>query len=91
MILPSNCSGSHCNSVIICLNLFENAQSSESWEKFPLELDSIQIIEITIFQIPCNFILPGFDWLVTKTSQTQHRVGEDMGLGIRNLNRLVTW
>ena len=40
--------------------------------------------------MPFHFVLPGFDWLVTDTSQTEHRVGEDIGFGIGNLNRFVT-
>ena len=68
MILPLNFSGWHCNSVInLWISSRMPSQCSESWEYFPLELhrlsiNSIQIFEIAIFQIPFNFHLPGFDW-----------------------------
>ena len=63
-------------------------------EYFPLEfhwlsIDSIQIFEVGSFQIPFNLAFPGFDGLVTDTSQTGHRIEEDIGFGIRNLNRFV--
>ena len=75
--------------------------SNESWEDFPLELywisvGSIQIFEIASFQkpfdpvfIPFDFVLPGFDWSATHGSQTEHRIGEDVGFGIRNLKGFV--
>ena len=76
-------------------NLRENSQRSESWENCPLELhrlavDLIQIFEIACFQKPFGPVFPGFDWLVTEASQTEHRVGKDMGFGIRNMNSSIT-
>ena len=67
------------------LDLGENLQCCESWEDSPLEfrrltIDPNQIFEIPSFQIPFNFVFPGFDWLVTHISQTEHQVGEDVGL-----------
>ena len=95
MIVPLNYSGSHCNSVIFFESLQES-QCCDSWEYFPLEfhrlsIDSVQIFEIAIFQIPFNLVLTGFDWLVTHVRQTEHRVGENVGFGIRNHNSFVTW
>ena len=49
----------------------------------------IQIYLIASLQIPFNCVLPNFDWLVTDTSQTEHRVGEDIGFGIRNLKSFI--
>ena len=77
------------------LNLFEDAQCSEFWEICPLELhrlsiNSIQIFEIASLQMPIKFVLPSFDWLVSHASQTEHRVGEDIGFVIRNLKSFVT-
>ena len=40
--------------------------------------------------IPFNLVLPGFDRFISHASQTEYRVGEDMGLGIRNLKKLLS-
>ena len=61
-------------------------QRSEPWEIFPLEfhrlpVDSIQIFEIACLQIPFNFVSPSLDLCGTGASQTQHRVGKDVGWG----------
>ena len=54
-------------------------------ECFPLEFHRLSVNSIQTY-----FVLPDFNWLVSDTSQTEHRVGEDIGFGIRNLNRFVT-
>ena len=76
MVLPSNCSGSHCRIFHKCLNLFEEVKSRESWEYFPLELHRLSINTIQIFQmitleIPLNFSFQasfGFSFLPPKQS-----------------------
>ena len=50
-----------------------------------LPIDAIQIFEMIIVQIPIDFHLPGFDRLISHASQKEHRVGEDVGFGIRDL------
>ena len=77
------------------LNLVEKTQCSESWEFFSLELrrlpvDSIQIFEIACLQTPFAFVFPSFGRLITAASETEHRVGKDVGLGIRNMNSSIT-
>ena len=57
------------------------------WEHFPLELrrhpvDSIQILEVIVFRIPLIFALPGRNRIISHDSHAEHRVGEDVGLGV---------
>ena len=54
MILPVKFAGSHCNSPIVFLNLFEDTRCSMSWEDLPLELhglsiNPIQFVEVVVF------------------------------------------
>ena len=94
MILTVKCSGSHCRSVIR-LNLLEDAPRCDSWEHLPLELrghtvDSIHILEVIVFRIPFNFALPDRNRIISDFSNTEHRVGEDVGCGVGDLISLFT-
>ena len=39
----------------------------------------IQFAEIAVVRITLDLLLPGFNWIVSHFSQTEHRVGEDIG------------
>ena len=96
IILPSNCSGSHCRSFI---NFWI------SWRRPNVVIPGNVIHSNSIGSPSIRF--KSFTWLLSKyhlifsfqasfrffffcTSQTEHRVGEDVGLDIRDLIDLVT-
>ena len=77
------------------LNLVEEAKCCESWEYFPLEnhrfsVDTIQMFQKKTLEILLNFLLPSLVRVLFCTSWTEHRVGDDVGLGIRDLMNSVT-
>ena len=56
-------------------------------------IDAIQIFQMIILKISCNFLLPSFVRVLfynLLSLQTEHRVGEDVGFDIRDLIDFVT-
>ena len=96
MILALNCSGSHWNAVSISRissRIPTVVNPGKIFHSNSIGSPSIRskIFEITCFQKPFDVVFAGFDWLVTEASQTEHRVGEDIGFGFRNLQSFVTY
>ena len=93
MILPLNCSGLHCCSFMNCWICLRRPNVVNPGN-FPLELNrfcinTIQIFQMIILKIPHNFSFQT-SFVFFFTSQTEHWVCEDVGLGIRDLTNLVT-
>ena len=65
------------------LNLFKEAQCCGPWEYVPLD-------QMITLDIPLNFLLPSLVRVFFYTSETEHRVGKDAGLGIQELMKSVT-
>ena len=80
MVLPLNCSSSHCDSVIKNLNLFKHSQCCESCEIFSTRIPSalhrfgFNSLRLASFQTPFYLVFPGLNWFSTGASQTWHRV-----------------
>ena len=78
------------------VNLFEDVQRRESWEYFPLELrlhtvDAIQFLEMIILKIPLDLLFPSLVRVFFFEPPRQiAEVGEEAGLGIRDLINSVT-